>query len=101
MPRTNIIDNVIRTEQLITHTYLTNMKCIPRPLAKNLKGREKIKTPWDFFRSVFRDYKPDTQTLLDECFEFDWACSKLEKIIKGDEEISNCKQYLKSVYKHM
>lgn len=77
------------------------MTCIPRPIPKNLKGREKLKTPWDFFKSVFKDYKPDTHALLDECFEFDWSCSKIEKIIKGEEEIMKCKAYLKSVYKYM
>jgi hypothetical protein len=22
-------------------------------------GREKLKTPWDFYKSVFKDYRPD------------------------------------------
>jgi hypothetical protein len=77
------------------------MKCLPRPPPKNLKGREKIKTPWDFFKSVFRDYKPDTEALLLDCFEFDWSCSKIEKILKSEEEIQKVKAYLKSKYKYM
>ena len=77
------------------------MRCVPRPPPKEYKAREKIKTPWDFFKSVFRDYKPDTQAILDECFEFDWASSKIEKIVKGEEEIAKTKAFLKSVYKHM
>ena len=77
------------------------MKCIPRPPPVNLKGREKLKTPWDFFRSVFRDYKPDTDSLLNDCFEFDWSCSKITKIIKDEEELKRCKEYLRTHYKHM
>lgn len=77
------------------------MKCIPRPPPKNLLGREKLKTPWDFFKSVFRDYKPDNDILLDECFEFDWSCSKIEKIVKGEDEVAKVKEYLRSVYKSL
>ena len=77
------------------------MTTVPRPPPKNLKGREKLATPWDFFKSVFRDYKPDTVQLLEDCFEFDWESSKLSKIIKGEEEIAKSKAYLKTVYKQM
>lgn len=62
------------------------MTCIPRPERKVYVEVERLKTPWSIFNSVFKDYKPDNQALLDECFEFDWSCSKLEKIIKGEEE---------------
>ena len=101
VPKTNIIRNVIQSQVLLTETYLTNMKCVPRPPPKQEERREKLKTPWSFFNSVFRDYKPDNKELLDECFEFDWSCSKLEKIIKNEEERIKCKQYLKSIYKQM
>jgi len=59
VPRTNLIGNVIQTQAIITKTYMTNMSCIPRPTPKNLLGREKLKTPWDFYKSVFKDYRPD------------------------------------------
>lgn len=75
------------------------MKCLPRPAPINLIGREKLKTSWDFFKSVLREYKPDTDILLEDCFEFDWSCTKIPKIIKGEEEVAKCKEYLKSVYK--
>ena len=113
VPKTNIIENVVQNSELITKTYLTNMTCIPRPppknhyinrlqiLLKNLKGREKIKTPWDFNKSVFKDYKADNADKLAECFEFDWSCSKIEKIIKSEEETQKCKEYLRGVYKLM
>ena len=101
VPKTNIIENVVQNSELITKTYLTNMTCIPRPPPKNLKGREKIKTPWDFNKSVFKDYKADNADKLAECFEFDWSCSKIEKLIKSEEETQKCKEYLRGVYKLM
>jgi hypothetical protein len=101
IPRTNLLANVTQTRALLTKTYLTNLSCIPRPEPKNLKGREKLKTPWDFNKSVFKDYKPDNVQLLEQCFEFDWECSKIPRVIKGDEEVDRCKEYLKTVYKHM
>lgn len=77
------------------------MIAVPRPLPKEYLAREKIKTPWDFFKSVFRDYKPDNAQLLEECFEFDWGSSKIEKIVKGEEEIKKVKEYLRTNYKVM
>jgi len=77
------------------------MSCVPRPTPKNLLGREKLKTPWDFYKSVFKDYRPDNPQLLDQCFEFDWECSKIPRVIKTDEELDKSKEYLRTVYKHM
>jgi hypothetical protein len=62
------------------------MICKPRPPPVHLKGLERVKTPWDFFKSIFKDYKPDTAPLISDCFEFDWSCSKIEKIVKGEED---------------
>jgi len=101
VPKTNIIENVVQTSVVLTKTYLTNMACVPRPLPKNLTGREKLKTPWDFSKSVFKDYKADNVNRLDECFEFDWECSKIPRIIKNEDELSACKEYLRGVYKNM
>lgn len=49
---------------------------------KTLFKRDKIKTPWDFYKSVFKDYKADTPTILNNCFEYDWGMTKLENILK-------------------
>jgi hypothetical protein len=101
IPRTNFIDNVIQTKQLITKTLLTNMTCIPRPARKGLNIKEKIKTPWDFFKSVFKDYKPDNPELLDACFEYDWSCTKIEKIVKDPDDQAEVKAFLKSKYPYL
>ena len=40
-----------------------------------------MKTPWDFYKSIFKTYKIDNQSLIDELFEIDWANTKCEKIL--------------------
>jgi hypothetical protein len=45
------------------------------------------------------DYKPDTPKLLDGCFEYDWSCTKIAKLIKDPEELEGVKKVLKSHYK--
>lgn len=57
-----------------------------------------MKTPWDFYKSVFKTYKQDTPKLLDDCFEIDWLNSKCEKIIKGEEQLLKIYQYLRANY---
>jgi len=46
-----------------------------------------LKTPWDFYKSIFKTYKSDTDKLIDECFETDWPNTKIEKIIKDEHQI--------------
>mmetsp|Transcript_17127 Transcript_17127/g.16800 ORF Transcript_17127/g.16800 Transcript_17127/m.16800 type:complete len:204 (+) Transcript_17127:389-1000(+) len=75
------------------------MKCIPRPPPKFMVGRERLKTPWDFFKSVFRTYKPDDKKTLNGCFEIDWDNTKIGKVIKNGDELVAVKRYLKENYK--
>lgn len=62
-----------------------------------------MKTPWDFYKSIFKTYKIDNQSLIDEIFEIDWANTKCEKILKGGQpgELEKTKEYLKSIYKYI
>jgi hypothetical protein len=71
------------------------MNLLPRPPRFNLAGRESLRTPWDFYKSIFKDYKPDTPKLLNDCFENDWSQTKCDKIIKGDGEFEKTKAILK------
>jgi hypothetical protein len=61
--------------------------------------REKIKTPWDFFKSVFKDYKPDTGALLMKCFEFDYSNTKISKLIRDKSDCEKSKELLRGHYK--
>ena len=99
VPKTNFIENIIQKNTLITKTYLTNMKCIPRPPPKFMLGKERLKTPWDFFKSVFRTYKPDDKKILNNCFEIDWENTKIGKVVKNGDDIVKVKRFLKENYK--
>lgn len=83
------------------------MNCQPRPEPVVLQGRIKPKTPWDFNLSVFKQYKPDTQKILDMAFETDWNYTRCEKVLKTEEDYAKVKAFLKQhwkayreVYKH-
>jgi hypothetical protein len=89
----NYLDNLVAPSLLDTAV-------MPRPLPKTyipaLKKRE-----WSLSQSLFRDYKFDTEELLDKCFEFDWSCTRLPRIVKDSEELRLIKDYLKPAYKWM
>ena len=61
IPGTNILENIIQTREIITKTYLEDLSVIPRPPPKKIKGLTRTKTPWDFKKSVFKDYIPDNE----------------------------------------
>ena len=65
----------------------------------NLAGRARLKTPWDFFKSIFKSYRPDNARMLDQCFEIDWETTKCEKLIKDANQIALVKDYMKKQYK--
>ena len=43
---------------------------------------------------MFAPYKRDTNEILMKCFEFDWECSKIPKIIKDEEDRKHAKEIL-------
>lgn len=64
------------------------------------------KTPWSIPISLFKDYKFDndviyTQDLFRKCFEFDWKCSKIAKLVKDEDELRAVKEILRMHYKNM
>eukprot|EP00347_Sterkiella_histriomuscorum_P005610 403355936 len=98
VPATNIIENIAQNRTILEGDTLDRMVGKPR-LAKSLVQRDKVKTPWDFFKSVFKDYKADNPLLLNNCFEHDWSCTKLEKIIKDLTDQNKTKEFLRTRYK--
>ena len=58
-----------------------------RPPPREPPRRNKEKEPWDFKKSVFYPYQPDSEALLNSCFEFDFETSKITKVIKDYDEI--------------
>lgn len=59
---------------------------MPRPPPKDLLNRNKLRTPWKYSLSVFRDYKTDNPKIYDQCFEFDWENCKIARLVKDDNE---------------
>jgi len=101
VPGTNIYQNVIQSKEVITQYYLEDLTVLPRPPPKKIKGLRREKTPWDFKKSVFKDYIPDNEIMLSRCFEYDWNNSKIPKIVKDEKELEQVKVFLRSVYKNL
>lgn len=99
VPKTNIIDNIVQTKQLITKTYLTSMKCIPRPPPKVIPRLHREKTPWSLPRSLFANYKVDDENLLTRCFENDWSRCKIPRIVKNADDLAQIKKSLRASYR--
>lgn len=58
------------------------------------KTQYRVKEQWVVEKSVFADYVPDTQQLIDQLFESDWNMIQKPKF-NSDEELSRVKAELK------
>lgn len=56
---------------------------------------------WAISGSLFRDYRFDSDDLLDKCFEFDWTCTRLPRLVNDPDELRLIKAFLKIQYKSM
>lgn len=61
--------------------------------------KEKLKIVWTYEKSLFKDWKKDDQEILNNCFNTDWDCSRIERIIRNKDEIPEFKEFLRSKYK--
>lgn len=52
---------------------------------------------WCYEISIFKNYQPDNEELIDECFEYDFRTSKIPRLIK-DFEVDEIKEILRDVY---
>lgn len=77
----------------------TDLTSIPRPRAKKFYLPNRAESPWQFPKSIFAPYKNDTESILNQCFEFDFKNTKLPKITKDDQDLDLLKTFLKSRYK--
>ena len=46
---------------------------------------KKADIPWSIGLSMFKDYNSETDTMVDKCFEFDWARLKMPKFRTSNE----------------
>lgn len=83
--------------------YLKSIGCRPRPIIYVPKS-DQNKGPKPKFqqaKSVFKKFRVDNTKLLEKCFEYDWSCSKIENMIRNDDEKKLIKQFLKENYRLM
>ena len=59
----------------------TKLHALPRS-AFNTPELSRPKSPWSLAKSVFANYKFDTDELMATCFDYDWGCSTLDRSIK-------------------
>lgn len=83
VPKVNYLEDDI---EMATFTIkdgdLRNWKALPRHAVINEAVEERPKSPWNFSKSLFTSYIQDTDSLMLSCFEYDWSCSKLERLLK-------------------
>lgn len=57
------------------------------------------KKPWGMPLSIFKNYKPDTEDVINECFEYDWSCLKVPPLSGGEEEHADLKEAMRKGYR--
>ena len=57
------------------------MRAKPRS-AFNTEELIRPKSPWSLPKSFFGKFKSDNDMIIGKCFDYDWRCSTLEKMIK-------------------
>jgi hypothetical protein len=53
---------------------------------------------WNFNMSIFREYKPDNDRVLDDCLEFDWRHSRIPNFVKNSDDLSLLRQVVRQHY---
>lgn len=103
VPKGSYVKNVVQNNSVITGTYQADLQCLPRPPPIELAGRRTRKVAWDFYKSIFKDYRPDTDALLKNCYETDWSLTKLPvfipKTLKDETTAAAVKEALRPHYR--
>lgn len=64
----------------------------PREIIEFKQKQSIEKTIWTFPISLMASWRPLHSAQLEDCFETDWANTRIPKILKGDEnDITNIK----------
>ncbi|KAL4486412.1 hypothetical protein ABPG72_007198 [Tetrahymena utriculariae] len=89
------VANVANQADLI---YIPQIKLRPR---MQLQGREQLQLAaqmWDFQQSLFKDFRLEDESLMKKCFEFDWECSKINQLIRDENDLQLVKEELRRIY---
>ena len=95
----NCIDNFPSPSQLW-------LELTPKAKPRLITFKKEVQPPWDFSKSVFRDYIGDYNTLLNECFNEDIERSKIRELCGKEfesiiEYLRNIFPYIKETYKYL
>jgi len=74
-----------------------HLKAKPR-CAFNTQELSRPKSPWSIPKSFFAKYKHDNDLIIGKCFDWDWRCSTLEKMIKDPNEKESIIKFLRPKY---
>ena len=79
------------------HLNKFRSKVKPR-IAVNEVEQDLEEPDWEMNNSFFSKYKIDNDSLMAQCFDFDWKCSSIERLVKNDEEREEIMKYLRPRY---
>ena len=51
--------------------------------------------------SLMYKWRPDDAELINLCFEYDWECGKVPKIIKDADQLNDTKEFFREKYKYI
>ena len=85
------------TLNLTPQTLMHQLKAKPR-CAFNTQELTRPKSPWSIPKSFFAKYKHDNDLIIGKCFDLDWRCSTLEKMIKDPHEKEAIIKFLRPKY---
>ena len=66
--------------------------------AFNTQELTRPKSPWSIPKSVWKSYKFDDDAIIAKCFDFDWNCTTLNKMIKDPNQKELIIKYLRPKY---
>lgn len=95
----NYIEDIVQAYSVLTTDDISQRKALPRAEPNKIPEIERPKSPWCFEKSIFAPYKFDTDELLVRCFNFDWNCSKIERMIKSVKDKERMYLYLNKNYR--
>eukprot|EP00347_Sterkiella_histriomuscorum_P006493 403352557 len=101
VPRTNIIEGIIQKQDFLTAKKIKYLGCKPRE-TRNKRDIEKLQkfNQWKRVNSYFfKNYFIDSEQTLTKCFEFDWQCGKIPKLVKDSKDLENLKNLLRVYYR--
>jgi len=101
VPKVNYVENVDCFNKLLSTDDLKSMKAVPRPEPPQEEQVLRPKSPWTLPKSLFAAYKFDTDEHLANCFDFDWRCSKIDRMVKAVKDKEKIYAYLKNNYRAM